>query len=64
MKPCHQKGTRRLAELGHRGQDRVMEEEEMEVEEEGGRGDLYVRRGGSGRGKYETVQHRSLSMDF
>ncbi|XP_062318300.1 neuropilin and tolloid-like protein 2 isoform X1 [Osmerus eperlanus] len=64
MKPCRQEGTRRLAELGHRGQDRVMEEEEMEEEEEGGRCVLYVRRGGRGRGKYEMVQHRSLSMDF
>ncbi|KAM9753860.1 neuropilin and tolloid-like protein 2 [Menidia menidia] len=43
-------------------QDRVMEEEEEE--EENGRYDLYVRRAGGRRGKFDMAQQRSLSMDF
>ncbi|XP_043980416.1 neuropilin and tolloid-like protein 2 isoform X1 [Gambusia affinis] len=44
-------------------QDRVMEEDDEEEEEEG-RYDLYVRRAGSRRGKYDMTQQRSHSMDF
>ncbi|XP_007545700.1 neuropilin and tolloid-like protein 2 isoform X1 [Poecilia formosa] len=44
-------------------QDRVMEEHDEEEEEEG-RYDLYVRRAGSRRGKYDMAQQRSHSMDF
>ena len=52
---------------GHHGmvlgrQDRVMEEDEED--EEDGRYDVYVRRGGSRRGNFEMAQQRSLSMDF
>ncbi|XP_075327277.1 neuropilin and tolloid-like protein 2 [Odontesthes bonariensis] len=43
-------------------QDRVMEEDEEE--EEDGRYDLYVRRAGGQRGKFDMAQQRSLSMDF
>ncbi|KAM4734107.1 neuropilin and tolloid-like protein 2 isoform 1-T1 [Anableps anableps] len=44
-------------------QDRVMEEDDEEEEEEG-RYDLYVRKAGSRRGKYDMAQQRSQSMDF
>ncbi|XP_041852251.1 neuropilin and tolloid-like protein 2 isoform X2 [Melanotaenia boesemani] len=43
-------------------QDRVMEENEEEVED--GRYDRYVRRAGSRRGNFQIAQQRSLSMDF
>ncbi|XP_038155867.1 neuropilin and tolloid-like protein 2 isoform X2 [Cyprinodon tularosa] len=44
-------------------QDRVMEEDEDEEEGEG-RYDLYVRKAGSRRAKYDMAQQRSQSMDF
>uniref|UniRef100_A0A8C6P5G2 Neuropilin (NRP) and tolloid (TLL)-like 2b n=1 Tax=Nothobranchius furzeri TaxID=105023 RepID=A0A8C6P5G2_NOTFU len=45
-------------------QDRVLEED-VEVVEEEGRYDLYMRRAGNrNRGKCEIAQQRSLSMDF
>nr|XP_057932309.1 neuropilin and tolloid-like protein 2 isoform X1 [Doryrhamphus excisus] len=54
-------GQYSLAERSVRRQDRVMEEEE---DEEDGSYDVYVRRAGNRRGKYEMAQQRSLSMDF
>ena len=44
-------------------EDRVMEEEEEE-EVEGGKCDVYVRRGMSMRSICEMSQQRSMSMDF
>uniref|UniRef100_A0A3Q3BYY4 Neuropilin and tolloid-like protein 2 n=1 Tax=Haplochromis burtoni TaxID=8153 RepID=A0A3Q3BYY4_HAPBU len=60
MKSGRIQGHHGMAERALGRQDRVMEEEE---EEEDGRYDVYVRRGGSRRG-YEMAQQRSLSMDF
>ena len=62
MKPGRMQGHHVMGDRVMGRQDRVMEEDEEDDED--GRYDVYVRRGGSRRGNFEMAQQRSLSMDF
>lgn len=62
MKPGRMQGHHVMGDRVMGRQDRVMEEDEEDDED--GRNDVYVRRGGSRRGNFEMAQQRSLSMDF
>ncbi|KAM7396598.1 hypothetical protein PAMP_019631 [Pampus punctatissimus] len=62
IKPGRMQGHHGMRDRAVGLQDRVMEEDEEEVEN--GRYDVYVRRVESRRGNYEIAQQRSLSMDF